>query len=213
MIGHWFADLQGKHALDTYRNGKYLYDNYNTNESIYSFSLNQQDETKQVIHATLTCKNSFSNCLKYFLDDINNETVEKFGFFTYKNVKYLFYKFNDYLLFNELITVSVRHSKINENKIVMKEIQNRDWQYLVELLIKLVEHDKSHLKLLPKAERKIIKRTKYYYRVAQRVYASTYAKMAEIFKINLNSLLSDEIDETENDFRANRNGPLSVRQT
>ena len=213
MIGHWFADLQGKHALDTYRNGKYLYDNYNTNESIYSFSLNQQDETKQVIHATLTCKNSFSNYLKYFLDDINNETVEKFGFFTYKNVKYLFYKFNDYLLFNELITVSVRHSKINENKIVMKEIQNRDWQYLVELLIKLVEHDKSHLKLLPKAERKIIKRTKYYYRVAQRVYASTYAKMAEIFKINLNSLLSDEIDETENDFRANRNGPLSVRQT
>ena len=213
MIGHWFADLQGKHALDTYRNGKYLYDNFNTNESIYSFSLNQQNETKQVIHATLTCKNSFSNYLKYFLDDINNETVEKFGFFTYKNVKYLFYKFNDYLLFNELITVSVRHSKINENKIVMKEIQNRDWQYLVELLIKLVEHDKSHLKLLPKAERKIIKRTKYYYRVAQRVYASTYAKMAEIFKINLNSLLPDEIDETENDFRANRNGPLSVRQT
>ena len=213
MIGHWFADLQGKHALDTYRNGKYLYDNFNTNESIYSFSLNQQNETKQVIHATLTCKNSFSNYLKYFLDDINNETVEKFGFFTYKNVKYLFYKFNDYLLFNELITVSVRHSKINENKIVMKEIQNRDWQYLVELLIKLVEHDKSHLKLLPKAERKIIKRTKYYYRVAQRVYASAYAKMAEIFKINLNSLLSDEIDETENDFRANRNGPLSVRQT
>ena len=184
-----------------------------TNESIYSFSLNQQDETKQVIHATLTYNNSFSNYLKYFLDDINNETVEKFGFFTYKNVKYLFYKFNDYLLFNELITVSVRHSKINENKIVMKEIQNRDWQYLVELLIKLVEHDKSHLKLLPKAERKIIKRTKYYYRVAQRVYASTYAKMAEIFKINLNSLLSDEIDETENDFRANRNDPLSVRQT
>ena len=212
MIGHWFADLQGKHALDTYRNGKYLY-NYNTNESIYSFSFNQQDETKQVIHATLTCKNSFSNYLKYFLDDINNETVEKFGFFTYKNVKYLFYKFNVYLLFNELITVSVRHPKINENKIAMKEIQNRDWQYLVELLIKLVEHDESHLKLLSKAERKIIKRTKYNYRVAQRVYASTYAKMAEIFKINLNFLLSDEIDETENDFRANRNGPLSVRQT
>ena len=184
-----------------------------TNESIYSFSLNQQDETKQVIHATLTYNNSFSNYLKYFLDDINNETVKKFSFFTYKSVKYLFYKFNDYLLFNELIIVSVRHLKISENKIVMKEIQNRDWQYLVELLIKLVEHDKSHLKLLPKAERKIIKRTKYYYRVAQRVYASTYAKMAEIFKINLNSLLSDEIDETENDFRANRNGPLSVRQT
>ena len=182
-----------------------------TNESIYSFSLNQQDETKHVTHATLTYNNSFSNYLKYFLDDINNKTVEKFSFFTYKSVKYLFYKFNDYLLFNELIIVSVRHLKISENKIVMKEIQNRDWQYLVELVIKLVEHNKSHLKLLSKAERKIIKRTIYNYRVARRLYASAYAKMAEIFKINLNSLLCDKIDETENDFRAHGNGPLFVR--
>ena len=84
-----------------------MYDNYNTNESIYSFSLNRQDETKQVVHATLTYKDSFPNYLKYFLDDINNETVEKFDFFTNKNVKYLFYKFNNYLLFNELNTVPV----------------------------------------------------------------------------------------------------------
>ena len=87
--------------------GNILYDNYNTNESIYSFSLNRQDETKQVVHATLTYKDSFPNYLKYFLDDINNETVEKFEFFTNKNVKYLFYKFNNYLLFNELNTVPV----------------------------------------------------------------------------------------------------------
>ena len=30
-----------------------------TNKSRYSFSLNQQDETKQVIHATLTNKDFF----------------------------------------------------------------------------------------------------------------------------------------------------------
>ena len=76
------------------------------------------------------------------------------------------YKFNNYLLFNGLNTVPVRHWKINENKIVMEEIQNRDWQYLVESVIKLVEHNKSHLKPLPKAERKIVKSMKYDYRVA-----------------------------------------------
>ena len=64
----------------------------NTNESIYNFLLNQQDKIKQVIHATLTYKDSFSNYLKYFLDDVDNETVEKFDFFAHKNVKYLFYK-------------------------------------------------------------------------------------------------------------------------
>ena len=106
--------------------GNIFYDNYNINESIYSFSLNQQDETKQVIHATLTNKDSFSNYLKHFLDDIDNKTVEKFDFFAHENVKYLFNKFNDYSLFNRLNTVPMRHSKINENKIVMEEIQNRD---------------------------------------------------------------------------------------
>ena len=79
----------------------------------------------------------------------------------------------------------VRHSKINENKIVLEEIQNRDWQYLVELVIKLVEHDKTHLKPLAKAERKIIKSMKHNCRVAQGVYASTYGNMAEQFKIYL----------------------------
>ena len=54
---------------------------------------------------------------------------------------------------------------------------------------------------------------KYNYRVARRVYASTYPNIAEQFKIYLNSLSPDEIDETENDFRANGNGLLSIRQT
>ena len=60
--------------------GNIFYNNYNTNESIDSFLLNQQDETKQAIHATLTYKDSFSNYLKYFLDDVDNETVENSTF-------------------------------------------------------------------------------------------------------------------------------------
>ena len=89
------------------------YVSYNTNERIYSFFWNQQDKTKQVIHATLTYKYSFSNYLKYFVDDLDNETVKKFDFFADKHVKYLFYKFSDYLTFNGLNTVLVRHFKIN----------------------------------------------------------------------------------------------------
>ena len=119
--------------------------------------------------------------------------------FLHTKILNIFYKFNGYLLFNGINTVPVRRLKINENKIVMEEIQNKDWQYIVESIIKLVEHDKSHLKLLPKAERKILKSMKY--------------NMAEQFKIYLNSLPPDKIDEIENDFRANGNGLLSVRQT
>ena len=41
------------------KTGNILYENFNTSKSRYSFSLNQQDETKQVIHATLTYKDFF----------------------------------------------------------------------------------------------------------------------------------------------------------
>ena len=49
---------------------KIFCENYYANESIYDFSLRQQDKTKKVIHAILTCKNSFSDYLIYFLEDI-----------------------------------------------------------------------------------------------------------------------------------------------
>ena len=136
--------------------------------------------------------------------------MDKFDFFTNKNVKYLFYKFNDYLLFRNLPTVPVRHSKIAENKIILKKVQNSDWKYLVVSVIKLVENDRSHLKPpLPKNEEK--KSMKHNYKVARRVYGSIYTNIAEQFKIYVNSLLPDEIDEIENNFRANGNGLLSVR--
>ena len=85
----------------------------------------------------------------------------------------------------------------------MGEIQNRDCQYLVESVIKLVTHNKSHLKLLPKAEIKIIKSKKYNYRVTRRVYASTYANMAEQFKIYFKALPADKIGEIKSGFREN----------
>ena len=97
-----------------------------------------------MIHATLTNKDSFTNYSKYFPDNADNEAVEKFYYLAHKNVNYLFYEFNNnYLLFNSLNTVPVRHSKINENKIFVEEIRNRYWQYLVESVIKLVENNKS----------------------------------------------------------------------
>ena len=45
------------------------------------------------------------------------------------------------------------------------------------------------------------------------MYTSTYANIAEQSKNYSNSLPPDKIDEIENDFRANRNDLLSVRQT
>ena len=85
-----------------------------------------------------------------------------FDFFTNKTVKYLFYKFNDYLLLRNLWTVLVRYSKIAE------------------------EDDKSDLKLLPKNEKK--KSMKHNYKVARRIYCSIYKSTVEQFKMYVTSL-------------------------
>ena len=80
----------------------------------------------------------------------------------------------------------MRYSKIAESEIIRKDVQNRDWQYLVEFVIQFVEKNKSHLKPLPKSKKKI-KSMKHNCRVAQRVFASTYTNISKQFKIYLNS--------------------------
>ena len=90
-------------------------------------------------------------------------------------------------------------------EIILKEAENRDWQYLVQSVIKLIENDKNHLQPLQKKKKKKnikikVKSIKHNYKVAQRVYGSIYANIVEQFKIYVNSLMPDKIDEIEDNF-------------
>ena len=96
---------------------------------------------------------------------------------------------------------------------MIEETQSRHWQYSVESFIQLVENNNSHLKSLPKHEKRIIKSMKHNYQVARSVYQSTYENLVEQFKIYVNNLPSDKIDKLKRDFCANGNGFLSIRDT
>lgn len=89
-------------------------------------------------------------------------------------------------------------------EIILKEAENRDWQYLVQSVIKFIENDKNHLQSLQKKKKKNIKikvkSIKHNYKVTQRVYGSIYANIVEQFKIYVNSLMPDKIDEIEDNF-------------
>ena len=105
-----------------------------------------------------------------------------------KNVKYLFYRCYGFLLSKSLPTISLRHSKLTENKVVAEELQNSYWQYLIENLISSVKNKKNHyLMPLEKKEAKIIIDMKDNYNVISRVYNSIYSSIAEEFKIYLDS--------------------------
>lgn len=122
-------------------------DNFDTNESLYNFLLNQQNEKKKISDATLSYSSSFIEYLTEFLQEKNAETDDRFDTVTNKNVKYLFLRYNDFLLSKGLSTVS-----ISEDGVILEEIQNKNWQYLVESLNKNVERGDDNFQVRIKKE-------------------------------------------------------------
>ena len=83
---------------------------------------------------------------------IDAETDDRFDMLTNKNVKYFFYQYNDFLLSKNLPTISIRHSKIVEDYVAIEEIQNINWQYLIESLISRIEEENNDFRLKTKKE-------------------------------------------------------------
>ena len=70
--------------------GNIFCENNNTKESSYYFLLMQQDETKNDYSCNPNQQNYFSNYLRYFLGDIDAETVDKFDFLQTKALNIVF---------------------------------------------------------------------------------------------------------------------------
>ena len=62
-----------------------------------SFNNNRAKQTK-LSNATSIFNDSFSNYIREFLDDLASDTIDRFDMLANKNIKYLFYKYNDFLL-------------------------------------------------------------------------------------------------------------------
>ena len=132
----------------------------NTGESIYElyeiYILSQQDETKKIVDANLYYLDSFENYLKEYLAGIDADTDTRFDTLTNKNIKCFFYKYNDFLLSRGLGAREIRNNKLSADEIVMEDLQNRDWQYLIESLIYKVEKDRDYYKVRTKQDLEMI---------------------------------------------------------
>ena len=132
---------------------------------------------------------------------------------TNKNVKYLFDRYNNFSLSKGLLTLSVGRSRISEDKITLKEIQNRTWQYLIESLIQKKERGGEHLQIKTKKESKMIKAMETNYKVLRRVYDSIYSNLAKNFQPYLFCLDFSEQGEIENDININGPGITNIGKT
>ena len=90
-----------------------------------------------------------------FLQGVDAETEDRFDALTNKSFKYLFLRYNKFLISRDLPTVFIRHGRIASDMTVLEEVQNRKWQYLINSLIEKVERGKS-LKVKTTKESKLI---------------------------------------------------------
>ena len=172
--------------------GNLYYDKMNTNEALHNFFMSQQDEKKKLINAPFCYGGDFRNYLKKFLMGVDSETDDKFDMLTNKIIKYLFYQHIDFLLLKNLPTVLIRDRKIVDDYIAIEEIQNRNWQYLIESLISRVEDENQEFRLKANKDSNLLKKKEKNCRVARCVYNSIYQSVADIFLLYVNSLDFDE---------------------
>ena len=82
------------------------YENFNTNEYLYNTFIFGQ------FQGICNCISSRNRCRSH----------DRFDALTNKNVKCLFIRQNDFLLSKDLPTVSIRHSKIFEDRVTLEKI-------------------------------------------------------------------------------------------
>ena len=79
-------------------NGNIFLNNLDTNESIYGFFQQQENQSKAKIkHCHFTFTNNYEDYFEWLVRGFNGNEDQKYDVLTNKNSKYLFYGFNDYL--------------------------------------------------------------------------------------------------------------------
>ena len=77
--------------------GNIYRDNNDTNESIYGFLENQENETKRWIDFEFVLSDDYNDYFMKYLVNIKDGNDKKYDMLTNRNSKFLFYHSNDYL--------------------------------------------------------------------------------------------------------------------
>ena len=102
--------------------GNIYYDDTDTNESIFEFMKNQQDSSKGIINTDLKYEGSYKNYFQWILNEFEPYEKTKYDLLSFKNTKYLLYRFNDFQNSIGESLIKVKHSVVTDNYIAAEEI-------------------------------------------------------------------------------------------
>ena len=118
--------LENNNLKISIETGNIYYKNNDTNESIFEFMKNQQDSSKGKINFDLTYDGNYNDYFRWILNGFGVYEKTKLDLLTFKNAKYLFYCFNDFLESSGQPVIKIKHSKVTDDYIAAEEIQNEN---------------------------------------------------------------------------------------
>ena len=105
--------------------GDIFYDNHNTEENFYSFLLSQQNEEAAFVPKRFSYSNTFEKYITSFLQNFSIDDQEKFDMLAFKNSKYLFYRFNDFVKMYGNPRYKLLHTRKMKDSTTLKKLKIR----------------------------------------------------------------------------------------
>ena len=103
-----------------------FYDNHNIGENLYSFLLSQQNHEAAYVPKKFSYRNSFEAYISTFLQDFSIDDQEKFDLLAFKNSKYLFYHFNDFVKTYRNPRYKLLHTRKMLHTVGMKRVEEKN---------------------------------------------------------------------------------------
>ena len=116
--------------------GNIFFNNLDTNESIYGFFQQQENQSKaKTKHRHFTFTDNYEDYFEWLVRGFKGNEDQKYNVLTNKNLKYLFNLFNDYLEQIFELVKPVCHGVITDDGLELEVIQNKNLQYFIKTIL------------------------------------------------------------------------------
>ena len=177
--------------------GNIYYDDKDTNESIFEFIQNQQNNSKGIIRNEFKFDGNYKDYFQWILNEFDAQEKTTFDVFSHQNTKDLVYWYNDFRASGGEALIKIRHTLVTNNYLAAEEIQNQDLQYFIERVLEICKFNDANLIkpaeefLLPTIENVT---------VAKRVYTMVFNTVARNFNLTIHDLSYRRIKYISDDF-------------
>ena len=167
-------------------------------DSLYDFSIVQEDETKKTVNQKLTLTDDFDY---YNNKTLSNVTGDDHNLRTNSTSKYVFYRYNAVRETQGRKPITVKHSQILKDENALEQLQNKNWQYFITTLLQNSFDRLGYEKANGIEERNILDITRDNLVKCKETYRNAYDQVANYFHIALQHKSSQDIESIQYDLR------------